>query len=168
VAGKLISGEGNQEGHARVRGLFIARMAGAPIESCQSIELIAGKGVVGDRYATGAGFWSDARWPDQEITLVEGEVADDLEIDAGALRRNIVTEAVPLTSLIGSTFELGDALLLGVRPCDPCHHLETLTRTGLAQELASRGGLRARILHDGRVSIGDSIRLITANAILEG
>ena len=73
-------------------------------------------------------------------------MAADLAIDAGQLRRNIVTAGVELQMLIGRSFAIGDAVLRGVRPCDPCKHLEGLTRPGLTAELASHGGgLRAGI-----------------------
>jgi MOSC domain-containing protein YiiM len=137
-----------------VRGLYVARAAGSPIE------LRAEAGVVGDRYAAGAGFWSDPRWPDQELTLVETEVAAGIGIAAGELRRNIATEGVRLETLIGSSFEVGETRLLGVRRCDPCLHLESLTRAGIAGELAERGGLRARIIRGGLVRLGDSIRIV--------
>lgn len=141
----------------RVVGLYTAVTAGAPMISHSVVEVRPGLGVVGDRYATGCGYWSDPRWPDQELTLVEAEVAEALNVDAGALRRNVVTRGVRLHELIGVRFRIGEVLLAGVRPCDPCRYLETLTRPGLARALAGRGGLRARVLTAGRLCVGDAI-----------
>lgn len=142
---------------AIVVGLFVADAAGEPMQPRESIELMPGAGIPGDRYATGRGHWSDPRWPDQQLTLVEAELCAALGLGIEALRRNIVTAGLALESLIGVEFELGDARLAGVRPCDPCRYIETLTRAGLFDELAGRGGLRARVVRAGVVRLGDAI-----------
>jgi MOSC domain-containing protein YiiM len=146
-------------GRPRIVGLYTAASAGAPVESHASVELTPGVGIVGDRYARRRGYWSDPRWPDQEVTLIEAETAAALQIEAGYLRRNLVTQDIDLAALIGVSFQIGEAELLGVRPCDPCRHLEELTRSGVAVALAGRGGLRAKVLRGGRVALGDAIMI---------
>lgn len=147
------------DGCGAVAGLFIAEAAGEPMRTVASMELVAGAGIPGDRYATGQGHWSDPRWPDQQLTLVEAELCEALGLGLDGLRRNIVTRGIGLESLIGREFELGTALLLGVRVCDPCRYIETLTRRGLFDELAGRGGLRATVVRGGVVRLGDAIIL---------
>lgn len=144
---------------ARVAAIFTAPSAGAPVERRATVEVVPGIGIVGDRYAVGLGHWSDPRWPDQELTLVEAEVAEALGVEPGRLRRNIVTRDVRLSGLVGVRFRIGEVLLAGVRPCDPCGYLEAFTRPGFAHELGGRGGLRARILTAGRIREGETIRL---------
>src|SRR4051812_39946844 len=107
-----------------VASLFIASTAGAPMTSCPSARVVAGLGMEGDRYREHTGHWSDPRWPDQELTLIEGETADALGIAAGLLRRNVVTRRERLTEVIGTDVRIGSALLRVVRPCDPCTYLE--------------------------------------------
>ena len=140
-----------------VAGLFIANAAGEPMQRRESVEVVPGLGIRSDRYATGRGHWSDPRWPDQELTLVEAELCEALGLGMDGLRRNIVTSGIRLESLIGAEFELGTARLRGVRPCDPCRYIETLTRRGLFDELSGRGGLRAAVIRGGTVSVGDAI-----------
>lgn len=123
----------------------------------ERVTLVVGVGIAGDRYAERRGHWSDPRWPDQELTLVETEVAAAVGVEPSALRRNIVTRGVRLDSLIGVRFAIGGALVEGVRPCDPCGYLDTLTRRGTARALAGRGGLRARIVSGGDVRVGDAL-----------
>lgn len=148
-------------GEGRVAGLYVAARAGAPVEPRDEVELVPGVGIPGDRYATRAGYWSDPTWPDQELTLAEAEVAEALGLDPGLLRRNVATRGVRLNDLVGVTFRLGEAVLEGVRPCDPCRHLAELAgRPGLVRDLAGRGGLRARIVAGGRVRLGDAIRVV--------
>lgn len=148
-------------GSGRVAGLYVAARAGAPVEARREVVLVPGVGIPGDRYATRAGYWSDPKWPDQELTLVEAEVAEALGLDPGLLRRNVVTRGVRLHDLVGATFRLGEALVEGVRPCDPCRHLAELAgRPGLVRDLAGRGGLRARIVAEGRVRVGDAVDVV--------
>ena len=142
---------------AHVIGLYTAVRAGAPIQSHTSVELVPGVGIAGDRYATRLGYWSDPRWPDQELTIVEAEVAEELGIDPGRLRRNIVTRGVRLAHVIGATFQIGNALLVGVRSCDPCRYLDGLTRPGLGHALHGRGGLRVHILRGGTIQVTDQL-----------
>lgn len=138
-------------------GLFIAACAGAPTEPRCWVDVLPGIGVIGDRYATGRGHWSAPRWPDQELTLIEGEVADQIGIDAGKLRRNVVTCGIRLDEVIGAAFQIGEVVIVGVRRCDPCVYLESLTRPNLARALVQRGGLRARIVKGSRIHVGDEI-----------
>lgn len=146
---------------AQVAGLYTAEAAGAPLTSHAQVALLAGVGVAGDRYATRRGYWSDPKWPDQELTLVEAETAEALGVEAGLLRRNIVTRGVRLDDLIGATFQIGETVLEGVRPCDPCAYIEGLVqRPGLLKALVTCGGLRARIVQGGTVSVGDAVRVI--------
>ena len=137
--------------------LLVAAAAGEPMELRAEVQLMPGLGIPDDRYATGTGHWSDPRWPDQELTLVEAELAEELSLDPILLRRNIVTRGVRLDGLIGKDFVVGSALLRGVRPCDPCRYIEPMTRPGLFDELRGRGGLRAKVMKGGTITVGDHI-----------
>lgn len=140
-----------------VEALFTAPAAGEPMLAHRRVELLPGIGIAGDRYALKTGHWSDPRWPDQELTLVEAELLEELGLPTDGLRRNIVTRGIQLDGLLGSEFRIGDARLVAIRVCDPCRYIETLTRDGLFTELAGRGGIRARILEAGSIEVGDAI-----------
>jgi len=145
---------------AEVLALFTAPAAGQAMEPHQSVEVVAGLGIPGDRYATRLGHWSDPRWKDQELTFVAMELLDELGLEPSALRRNIVTHHVDLLDLIGLEFTIGTARLAGRRQCSPCGYIERLTRPGLFGELDGRGGLRATILESGSITIGDEVRIL--------
>ena len=151
---------GDNAGH--VVGIYTAPEAGAPMEQQGTVVVVPGVGIVGDRYALRTGTWSDPRWPDQDLTLFEAEVADELGLELYIPRRNIVVHGVSLDGLIGVRFRLGEALLAGVRPCDPCKYIEGLTGVpDLTKSLAKgRGGLRARIIEGGRIRLGDTIEVV--------
>jgi MOSC domain-containing protein YiiM len=133
----------------------------------ESVRLLVGQGIEGDRYARGAGTFSE--WPrDHELTLVEAEVIEDvraewgLELAPGQTRRSVTTRGVRLNPLVGRRFRVGGVLCEGTRLCEPCAHLEVVTGLGgLARMLAGRGGLRALVLEDGTVRVGDTISVET-------
>ena len=79
-------------------------------------------------------------------------------LDPGNSRRNIVTKGVALNHLVGREFRVGEVTLRGIRLCEPCGHLEELTQKGVMQALVHRGGLRAQILIDGTIRVGDTIQ----------
>jgi hypothetical protein len=144
----------------RVAGLYLAPGAGQTLEELEEAWVIAGQGMAGDRYALGSGHWSS--WPDpagKALTLVAAEVLEETGLSPLEVRRNVVTSGVDLAALVGKTFFLGPVMCHGVRPCLPCHYLETRTRPGLRGLLAGqRGGLRSDVLIGGWLRRGDPVR----------
>lgn len=138
--------------------ILTSEAAGKPMRRHDRAKLIAGKGVDGDRYLLGTGHWSDPRWPDQELTLIEQELLEELALSPEQVRRNLVTCGIELAALIGRQFCIGGVRVLGVRPCDPCKYIEGFSRPGVLRQLQGRGGLRARVVMGGTVAVGDVIR----------
>ena len=81
-----------------------------------------------------------------------------IKLTAADTRRNIATSGVPLNHLIDREFHVGAVLMRGTRLCDPCKHLEDLTQRGVMSGLIHRGGLRAQILSEGVIRVGDAVR----------
>ena len=122
---------------------------------------IPGRGLQGDRYAQNP---EGSTSPDQEVTLIELENIEGIkehgiELHPSQTRRNIVTQGVSLNELVGAEFLVGDVRLRGVRLCEPCAYLEGLTAKGLVKALTHKAGLRAQILNQGTIAVGDEIRL---------
>lgn len=157
-----------------VVSIHIAPAAGAPMEVVAEARAIPGRGLEGDRYFLGLGHYS-ARpsFGGREVTLIETETIEALEdgivnaagdrlgikIAAPETRRNIATAGVPLNHLVGQTFWVGPVRMRGTRLCEPCRHLEEVTGQGrLMNALVHRGGLRAQILSEGVIRVGDLIR----------
>jgi MOSC domain-containing protein YiiM len=148
-----------------VEAVAIADRATAPMRLVPSAQALAGRGLLGDRYAAKAGTFSSATPTARgyDLTLIEAEVLDELVLPDGQrltyadARRNIVTRGVDLNSLVGRRFLIGDVECLGQRLCEPCAHLERLTRPGTLKGLIHRGGLRADILSSGAIATGMAI-----------
>jgi len=158
--------------------IYIAPAAVAATQSLEEARVVAGKGLEGDRYFLGQGTFSNNPGSGRHVTLIESEALEALERDSGphlapgAHRRNLVTRGVPLNHLVNRDFRVGEVVLRGLRLCEPCEHLETLTQPGTKMALLHRAGLRADIVQEGIIRVGDTIeearrgaeRVITAPA----
>jgi MOSC domain-containing protein YiiM len=135
-----------------VVAIHIGPVSSGPLEAVTSARAFAGKGLDGDRNFSPSGVAAG-----EALTLVEEEAVEDVGLPAGATRRQLTVRGVRLNDLVGKRFKVGEVECLGVELCEPCLHLQELTRPGLIKDLAHRGGLRADILSDGTISVGDAV-----------
>ena len=89
--------------------------------------------------------------------FVERNPERDIEIAFDETRRNILTRGLALNHLVGREFTVGTARIRGIKLCEPCGHLENLTRGGVRRALVHRGGLRAEVIGDGVIKVGDRL-----------
>jgi len=80
-----------------------------------------------------------------------------VRLDPNESRRNILARSIKVNDLIGKQFRIGEVLCQGVAICEPCSYLEKLTEKRVLRPLVHRGGLRANILTDGTIRVGDHI-----------
>ena len=109
----------------RLVAIYTTGAGGEPMVSSDACRAVAGAGLEGDRYATKSGNFSATEGAGREVTLIAREAIaaaneQGVRIDEHETRRNLVTEGVDLAALIGKTFSVGDAVLIGVRDCPPC------------------------------------------------
>jgi hypothetical protein len=139
-----------------VVGLLVAPDAEQPLVRVGSVNAVAGRGLEGDRYFDGRGTFSGTG-RGYELTFVEAEVLDEVDLSWEQARRNVVTRGIALNGLVGRRFTVGTVECVGRRLAEPCSHLEKLARPGLLRPLVHRAGLRADVLRDGKISVGDSV-----------
>ena len=125
------------------------------------IDLVAGKGVVGDRH------FKDYNDPLNQLSIIESENIDEynakykLNIPYLNFRRNIVTKGIKLNDLVGKEISIGTVKFDVIDLCRPCRHLsEKLGRNDIIKEFLRKGGIRCQIMNDGKVSLGDKIKII--------
>jgi MOSC domain-containing protein YiiM len=122
----------------------------APAVELGEAELVAGKGIRGDRFF---------EWKDDykgQVTFFSREVYDSLcaqfqvwDRGPDVFRRNVIVSGVDLNSLIGKEFEVQGLRFFGVSECSPCHWMDEAFHPGTQESLEGRGGLRAKILTGG-------------------
>jgi MOSC domain-containing protein YiiM len=118
----------------------------------ESVTAVAGKGLEGDRH-----FHPDGAGPGQALTLVEAENVESVGLAPGATRRQLTVRGVDLNGLVGKRFRVGEVECLGVELCEPCSHLESMTRPGIIKELLHRAGINADIVVGGTIRVGDPV-----------
>lgn len=147
----------------RVEAIYLNRGKAGAMEPVGEATAVAGRGLEGNRYFRAESDDGSKIGPAQQITLIEAEAVEALvndervEFEAAESRRNVVTRGVYLNHLVGREFQVGEVRLRGIRLCEPCDHLQKLTRPGVKFGLLHRGGLRAEILNDGSIRVGDPV-----------
>ena len=143
---------------AEVFKIGIAQNNNKKINEVNSIDLIANKGIVGDRY------FKDFSDPMSQLTLIESENIDDynrrynLNIDYLDFRRNIITKDIKLNNYIDKKILIGKVEVEVIDLCRPCRFLqEKLNKHNIIKEFLRKGGLRCRILSSGTIKVGDLI-----------
>jgi len=164
---------GFKPGHAAwqgsVVGIFIAPESAAEMVSLPEVRAFADRGLEGDRFLRDS--WSALNRSDKAVSLIEDEVLQlaaqelGLETIAQKTRRNIVTRGVPLIELLHREFTVGGVRMRGIRLFEPCGHLVKVSRLpGIFKALDHRSGLKAAILSNGLMRVGDRIALQPAAA----
>lgn len=157
---------------ARVEYIHVAPAAAEPMRAVPRARAIAGRGLDGDRYAVGVGHWSPIRRSGDSLTLIEGEVVDQLRaahgLGPGGTRRNVTTRGIRLGELVGRRFRLGEVECRAVRLCEPCSYLDGLLERSVLLELVHRGGIRVEILTDGTIAVGDAVVVLGIDAEMAG
>jgi MOSC domain-containing protein YiiM len=159
-----------------VTGIFVTEAAGAPIVGVDTIKAIEKRGLVGDRYFLGTGYYSDKPGRGANVTLIEREAiaainrGHRVDFSPRMLRRNIVTAGIKLENLIGSEFRCGSAVLRGTRAFPPCAHLAYLLgKPEVLRYFAYCGGIGAEVVSSGAIRLGDVIsRVENADSFTHG
>eukprot|EP00930_Biecheleria_cincta_P087262 TRINITY_DN76509_c0_g1_i1.p1 TRINITY_DN76509_c0_g1~~TRINITY_DN76509_c0_g1_i1.p1 ORF type:complete len:285 (-),score=34.48 TRINITY_DN76509_c0_g1_i1:31-771(-) len=142
------------------------------MEARQSVQIVAGKGVEGDRYCTARGTYTTIKEPGRQLTLISADAVETQVMSSGLepfpigdLRRNIILRGIDkdgLNNLTGYEVMVGDSCKLFVhRLCVPCKYIEAKNkRTGLMEKLWQVSGVNCEVLVGGQVSVGDSVRQV--------
>ena len=132
-----------------------------PINEVSSINVLANKGVVGDRH------FKEFNDPYNQLTLIESENIDyynikySLNIPYVDFRRNIITKGIKLNDLVGKKILVGKVELEGIDLCRPCKHLsEVLGQENIIKEFLRKGGIRCQILTTSSIKISDKISVV--------
>ena len=132
------------------------------IEEVESIEVLANKGVVGDRH------FDNYNDPYCQLSLIEAENIDEYNLKFGLnipyldFRRNIITKGLKLNDLVGKKLSIGNVEVEGIDLCRPCRHLtEMLDQENILKEFLRKGGLRCQILSSSKIKVGDAIKVLS-------
>ena len=144
-----------QRGRVEWIGLRPAR--GEALQSVSSVEAAPGQGLAGDRF-------KGTEASKRQVTLIQAEhlaaVASMLgrePFDPALTRRNVVVSGINLYALRNARFRVGSLLLEGTGICAPCEQMEQALGPGGFNAMRGHGGITARILEPGVISVGDPV-----------
>ena len=152
--------------------------------SHEQVELVAGQGITGDRYALKTGSYSSlrasvrepgAREPGRQLTIISADSVDAALAAAGLtaatapgksysdFRRNVVLRGISAAELFaaqGTELCLGPVCRVFVhRHCVPCMYNERLCeRPGQLEAIFDASGVSCEVLVGGKLGVGDSVR----------
>jgi MOSC domain-containing protein YiiM len=139
-----------------------------PLVEVPRIECVAGRGIRGDRFFDYRDNYKG------QITFFSFEVFERLAAhfdlankSPGDLRRNVVVSGINLNDLIGEEFFIQGVRLRGTAHCRPCYWLDQAVAPGAEEFLEGNGGLRAQILSDGAMVVGDAQFVLAEPRLIE-
>ena len=146
-------------GSGTLEGIFVAAAAGEPTRSLERVRALADRGLEGDRHVDGRGTFPSGL-PGSSLTLIEAEVCESFDppLAPDEHRRNLLTRGIDLNALVGREFSIGSIRCRGMRLCEPCTVAQRYASRPVLRALVHRGGLRADILEDGEIALGDVVR----------
>jgi MOSC domain-containing protein YiiM len=136
--------------------------ADVPTADAAQAEVVAGKGIVGDR------FFGKAAHMDAAVTLFAVESLEAIAAELGAgpfdpllTRRNVVLRGAQLAPLLGQDFALesgGDVVRFhGGRHAQPCAWMNGMLAPGAHPAMRGRGGIRCRAISSGLLHRGPAV-----------
>lgn len=147
-----------QPGRVEWIGLCTSRRGA--VQSVESVMARERTGLDGDHHAANGS-------AKRQVTLIQAEHLSVIasltgreSVTSDELRRNVVVSGINLLSLKDQRFRIGAALLEGTGPCVPCSRMEEVLGTGGYNAMRGHGGICARVLEAGELSIGDEVTLV--------
>lgn len=127
-----------------------------PLIEMQGVQAVQDYGLDGDRYQKKGGH--------RQVTLIQQEHLDSVasflgkvKVDPQDTRRNIVVSGLNLLALKGKRFQIGEAVLEYSGDCHPCSRMEENLGTGGYNAMRGLGGITAKVIVSGRISVNDSV-----------
>ncbi len=141
----------NQDG--RILSLHVCVGHFEPMKDTDSVELITGFGIEGDRHAS-----DHPSRRRRQVLLMDKETLDSFGLEQGQIRENITTSGIDLAALpTGQRLSLGDDVVLEITgDCEPCAFIEGI-RDGLRAEMEGKRGMLTYVTQGGAVKVGDAI-----------
>ncbi|OLM02056.1 MOSC domain protein [Pseudonocardia sp. Ae406_Ps2] len=143
----------------KVLGLHVAAERGGPMHDARRVEVLAGSGVVGDRYF-GTRHRHVSVQSRDELDAAAAELG--APVPSGRTRRTVTLDHGTVPTTPGTRLRLGGVELEVVRRAAPCRVMETAVGPGARRALHDRGGAVCRVLSSGTIAVGDASAVVDA------
>lgn len=145
--------------------IFIASSAGAEMRRVAEAVCLPGRGLSGDRYATGQGHW--IKTDGCELTLITHEdlvraEKHGVRFGDGQHRRNLVVRGIPLAAFHRRQVRVGEALFAFHRLRPPCAYIDRIVQPGTAKALGRGAGIGLHVVEAGTIRVGDTVEVLSS------
>jgi MOSC domain-containing protein YiiM len=140
----------------------------APLLSLNQVEAVTLKGLAGDHFSGSASSKRQVTLIQQEHLDLVASVMQLPDLMPGMLRRNLVVKGINLHAFKDRRFYVGNVLLEYTGDCHPCSRMEEVLGPGGYNAVRGHGGITARIIEGGTITVGDAVRVddkLTSNSI---
>lgn len=103
----------------------------------------------------------------RQISIISREFISQIEhysghspIDPALLRRNLVVDSINLNAMRHQRFQIGEAVFEATALCHPCSRMDRAVGKGTVAAMLGHGGLCARVLESGEITIGDAVTVL--------
>jgi MOSC domain-containing protein YiiM len=127
-------------------------------------EAVAERGITGDYRTARGGSRRQVTLIQAEHLEVIGELLGRDAVDPRLARRNLVVSGINVLALKDQRFAVGNAILEGTGPCEPCSKMEAALGDGGYNAMRGHGGITARIVVGGVLRLGDAVRACESDA----
>jgi len=134
-----------------------------PVRVIDAVEARQGKGLVGDRYRGGGRGTREVTLIQHEHVIAVASLLGRDTLDPALLRRNIAVRGINLLALKHRRFQIGEAVLEMTGQAHPCSRMEEVLGPGGYNAMRGHGGITARVVRDGLIRVGDSVRVLAAD-----
>ena len=145
-----------------VTWIGLRQQRGTPLQVVKTCKAEVSLGLVGDHYHGKSG--------KREVTLIQYEhiltvasILQQNDLDPSLLRRNIVVKGINLLALKDREFQIGEAVLKYTGLCHPCSRMETNLGPGGYNAVRGHGGITAKVLETGQISLRDSVSILPSD-----
>lgn len=147
-----------------LQAIYICENAGEKMQSVDSVYAVTHKGLQGDRYFNGTGYWDPVEGC--QVTLItEHDLklatrGSSLKMDKGQHRRNLLISGIKTTALKDRQFQIGEAIFEYQKPRPPCGYLNKIEGKGMARALSYNSGICIKVIRDGTVRVNDQLIIL--------
>jgi MOSC domain-containing protein YiiM len=145
----------------RVEWIGRAAASHAPVIPTDEVFVRIGTGIDGEHHARGGRSKRQVTLFQHEHLAVVASILKRTDTPPELLRRNIVVSGINLLAFKDKAFQIGEAILKGTGPCDPCSRMEENFGPGGYNALRGHGGITTIVLREGTIRVGDAVRLLS-------
>jgi MOSC domain-containing protein YiiM len=147
-----------------LQAIYVCENAGDKMQAVNSAYAVVDKGLQGDRYFNGTGYWDPVEGC-QATLITEHDLklasrGNPLKMDQGQHRRNLVISGIKTSALKDRQFQIGEAIFQYQKPRPPCGYLNQIEGKGMAKALSYNSGICIRVIRSGTVRVNDELIIL--------